>query len=174
LYANSNVDEPSVSLIKEGTGLDNLDKSHKMLEPWQLLLDLGHMSTYNYNYLLMALQEFRDINERVMVKTLLQLAVHNTGTDDPHTRVVYNTFEANKKGDNSILKKEPGDKKTTIQWSIDNLARAFREVWSNLSWLKVFEALSEVEDDIHLDQKSFLYFLQLFNKSKPQNLQFPL
>ena len=55
LYANSNPDEPSVSLIKEGTGLDNLDKASKMLEPWQLLLDLGHMSTYNYNYLVMSL-----------------------------------------------------------------------------------------------------------------------
>jgi hypothetical protein len=44
-----------VSLIKEGTGLDNLDKASKMLEPWQVLLDLGHYASYNYNYLLIAL-----------------------------------------------------------------------------------------------------------------------
>lgn len=151
LFANSNPDEPSVSLIKEGTGLDNLDKTSKMLEPWQLLLDLGHLATYNYNYLLMALQDFKDINEKTMVKTLLYLSLNNTGIDDPNSRIAQSTFEANKKGDNSFLKKEPGDKKNTIQWSIDNLGRAFREVCTNLSWLKVFESLSEVEDDILLD-----------------------
>lgn len=145
-----------------------------MLEPWQLLLDLGHYSTYNYNYLLMSLQDFKDINEKTMVKTLLNLALYNTGTDDPNSRIAQNTFEASKKGDNSFLKKEPGDKKNQMQWCIDNLAKAFREVWGNLSWLKVFEALSEVEDNIQLDQKAFLYFLQIFNKVKPQNLQFPL
>ena len=82
-----------------------------MLEPWQLLLDLGHYSTYNYNYLLMALQDFKDINEKTMVKTLLHLSIHNTGTDDPHSRMVYNTFEANKKGDAALVKKDAGDKK---------------------------------------------------------------
>jgi hypothetical protein len=38
-----------------------------------------------------------------------------------------------------------------MQWSIDNLARAFRELYSNLNWLKVFEALSELDDNIELD-----------------------
>lgn len=57
-----------------------------------------------------------------------------------------------------------------MTWSIDNLARAFRELYSNLNWLKVFEALSEVEDNINLDSKVFGTFLAIFNKSKPQNL----
>ena len=42
-----------------------------------------------------------------------------------------------------------------MTWSIDNLARAFRELYSNLNWLKVFEALSEIEEDIILDSKAF-------------------
>jgi hypothetical protein len=42
-----------------------------------------------------------------------------------------------------------------MNWSIDNLARAFRELYSNLNWQKVFEALSEIEDDITLDAKAF-------------------
>ena len=61
-----------------------------------------------------------------------------------------------------------------MNWSIDNLARAFRELYSNLNWQKVFEALSEIEDDIVLDQKAFATFLSIFNKSKPQNLPYPL
>lgn len=61
-----------------------------------------------------------------------------------------------------------------MTWSIDNLARAFRELYSNLNWLKVFEALSEIQEDITLDFKAFQVFLQLFNKTKPQNLAYPL
>ena len=59
-------------------------------------------------------------------------------------------------------------------WSIDNLGRVFRELYSTLNWTKVFEALTEIEDEINLDQKAFATFLQLFNKAKPQNLQYPL
>ena len=99
MFANTNSEEPSISLFKEGTGLDNLDKAYRMLEPWQLLLDLGHFCSYNYNYLLMTLSDFKDINEKTMAKTLLHLAFNHTGTDDQTARIVYNTFEANKKGD---------------------------------------------------------------------------
>ena len=59
-------------------------------------------------------------------------------------------------------------------WSIDNLGRVFRELYSTLNWTKVFEALTEIEDEIILDQKAFATFLNLFNKAKPQNLQYPL
>lgn len=61
------------------------------------------------------------------------------------------SFEACKKGENSNLNKEPGDKKTQVTWSVDNLARAFRELYSNLNWSKVFDALSEVDDNVNLD-----------------------
>jgi hypothetical protein len=57
-----------------------------------------------------------------------------------------------------------------MSWSFDNLARAFRELYSTLNWSKVFEALGEIEDDILLDAKAFQTFLHIFNKSKPQNL----
>ena len=85
--------------MKEGTGLDSLDKSYKMLQPWQLLLDLGHFSTYNYNYLLKILEEFKDISEVTMARTLLHLSQNHTGTDDLGQRIAYNTFDACKKGD---------------------------------------------------------------------------
>jgi len=83
---------------------------------------------------------------------------------------VYQTYEACKKGDSSGLNKEPNDKKTSMTWSVDNLARAFRELYSNLNWLKVFEALTEVSADEECtldDAKAFQMFLQLFNKCKP-------
>jgi hypothetical protein len=71
MHANINPDEPSITFIREGTGLDYLDKVPKILEPWQVLFDLGHYSSYNYNTLSQVLSEFKEISERVMAKTLL-------------------------------------------------------------------------------------------------------
>jgi hypothetical protein len=87
MFENSHVDDPSISLFKEGNGIDNLDKSYKMLEPWHLLLELGHMSSYNYNQLLKILEDFKDINEKTMTRTLLNLAVNHTGQDDQASKI---------------------------------------------------------------------------------------
>lgn len=174
MFANTSLDDPSISLTKEGNGIDNLDKSYKMLEPWQLLNDLGHFASYNYGYLLKILEDFKDINEKTMARTLINLSINHTGQDDSASKIAQNTFEANKKSDSSLLKKDVVDKKNQIQWSVDNLVRAFRELFSHLNWAKVFEALSEITEDIALDAKAFSMFLQITNKSKPQNLPYPL
>jgi hypothetical protein len=74
MFSNTSFDDPSISMIKEGNGIDHLDKAFKVLEPWQVLVDIGHYCTYNYNYLLKVLEDFRDVNEMKMAKTLLHLA----------------------------------------------------------------------------------------------------
>jgi len=74
MFSNTSFDDPSISMLKEGNGIDYLDKAYKVLEPWQVLVDIGHYSTYNYNYLLKVLEDFRDVNEMKMAKTLLHLA----------------------------------------------------------------------------------------------------
>jgi hypothetical protein len=60
----------------------------------------------------MTLQDFKDINEKTMAKTLIQLSLNHTGCDDQTSKVLYKAFEANKKGDSTCLNEEPGDKKT--------------------------------------------------------------
>ena len=50
-----------------------------------------------------------------------------------------------------ISDKEISDKKSYIGWSVDNLARIFRELYSSFNWLKVFEALSEINEDLTFD-----------------------
>ena len=65
-----------------------------------------------------------------------------------------------------------------MQWQIGNFARAFREIYSNLSYYKVFEAFSDfgqgLDKDVCLNAKAYSTLLQLFNKSKPQNLHLPV
>lgn len=82
-----------------------------------------------------------------MAQTVLQLSLNYQGKDDHISKIIYNTFESNNNGNPASIKKEPEDKKTTMTWSIDNLARAFRELYSNLNWLKVFESFGELEDE---------------------------
>lgn len=80
--ANPLPDDPVNSLIRLGSGLDQLVNISKSVEPWEILLDLGQFSSYNYQVLSMALQDFRSINERTMASTLLHLAIHHSGNDD--------------------------------------------------------------------------------------------
>lgn len=87
MFANATIDEPSICLTKDGNGIDNLDKCYKMLEPWQLLIDLGHFCSYNLSYLLKILEDFKDINERTMARTLLHLSINHTGCDDLTSRI---------------------------------------------------------------------------------------
>lgn len=66
-----------------------------------------------------------------------------------------------------------------MQWHVAHFSRAFRENYSNLNWTRVLESFAELpEDSEHLadkfDSKAFAFFLQLFSKSKPQNLQVPI
>ena len=51
----------------------------KLLEPWEIIIDLGHYSSVNYPMLSMALQDFKDINEKTMANMLLHLAVNYSG-----------------------------------------------------------------------------------------------
>ena len=87
MFANAHQDDPSISLFKEGNGIDHLDKSYKILEPWQFLLELGHMSSYNYTQLLKILEDFKDLTEKTMTRTLLHLALNHTGPDDYFSKI---------------------------------------------------------------------------------------
>jgi len=69
--------------------------------------------------------------------------------------VFFNTFESNKSGSSNSIKKEPEDKKTAMNWSVENLARAFRELYSSLNWNKVFDCFGEI-DDSEIDLQSSL------------------
>jgi len=80
-----------------------------------------------------------------------------------------------KKGDFSQLNKEIGNKKNNMTWSVDCLARAFRELYSNLVWFKVFEAFGNIKDSdipsckqgISLDNKGLALITTLYNRCKP-------
>jgi len=73
-------------------------------------------------------------------------------------RIVSAVFEANKVGDASSLKKEPSDKNTQVSWNVQHFCRAFRENFSHLNWLGVFEAFTDLTTEkthnLELTQKA--------------------
>lgn len=111
----------------------------------------------------MALSDYKDINELKMANTILHLSLNHTGNDDLQSRIVYNTFEANKMGDKAALQKTPSEKTTVMGWHAGQFARAFRENYSNLNWLKVYEAFADLADGldpgIELDPKAYTTLL---------------
>ena len=56
------------------------------MDPADLLLDLGHMTTYNYDELLYVLGEFKNITPEQMASTLIKLANNYQGIDDKESR----------------------------------------------------------------------------------------
>lgn len=146
----------------------------KFMQPWEVLEDLGYFNTFDFQLLTMVLQDFKDIDEQVMANTILHLAIHNSGEEPVQTRIACNAFKANKTGDS--LKEKSVDKTQTLVWQADanHYARAFRENYSNLNWLKVFESFSELNEEIELgislDGKAYETLIQIFNRSKPPNL----
>ena len=110
---------------------------------------------------------------------LLHLAVYYQGQDDLQTRIVFGIFETNKTGDTSKLKNEPSDKQTQTQWHVAHFSRAQRENYAHLKWDKILESFTELPPEClqpneKFDSKAYSFFLQLFNKSKPQNVVVPI
>jgi hypothetical protein len=73
---NPTIEDPANSLIRIGSGLSHLCQVNRLIEPWEVLIDLGQSSSLNYQMLSMALQDFKEINEKTMANMLLHLAVY--------------------------------------------------------------------------------------------------
>jgi|JI102314A1RNA_FD_contig_91_44417_length_1286_multi_1_in_0_out_0_1 hypothetical protein len=142
------------------------------IPPWEALLDLGHSASYNYNLLMSVLNDYKGLNEQDMALLLLHISIEHSGQEDQDSRVAQSTYEAQKKGDLTLLNKDSSNKKSTaMMWSVDCFARAFRELYSGLVWQRVFELLALVKEaDVPtalLDQKGVGMLAALFNKCKP-------
>lgn len=87
--------------------MEHLETVKAVLQPWEILLDIGHNSTYMYDFLLKALSEFKSIDEKTMALTILHLAVNYNGQEDATSRLVYALYETNKDGNPAPLKKAP-------------------------------------------------------------------
>lgn len=121
------------------------------------------------------------MDEVTMAGLLVHLSMHFESKEDLISKILCNTFESNKDGVGDKLKKEPDDKKgNVITWNLENLNKAFKELFSALNWNKVFESFNRIEaEDLPeavlekgFEQKQFLMLMQLMFKIKIQNANF--
>ena len=106
-----------------------------MLEPWQVLIEIGHYCTYNYPYLLKVLEEFKDMNELRMAKNIASFVLKSYWKQKINSLELFTILlKLVRKATLLVLIKSQMTRKTSMTWSIDNLARAFRELYSNLNW----------------------------------------
>ena len=105
---NPSLEDPSISMLKVGSDFDRLSNVSTIMQPWEVLADLGYYSNFDYQVLTMVLQDFKSINERTMANTILHLALNNSGEETVQSRISFNIFKSNKTGD--PLKKEQVDK----------------------------------------------------------------
>jgi hypothetical protein len=137
---NCHPEMPTHCFLREGNGLDDFEFARNVIKPWEILVDLGHNASHNFDFLVKSLAEFKGLEEIEIAETLLQLAVNHSSKEDATSKLICNTFEANREGNHRPLNKEPEDKKTSSSWSLDNLSRAFRELYPILNWNKVFDS----------------------------------
>ena len=45
---NPTLEDPTNSMMRVGSGLNHLIQTQKLIEPWEVLIDLGHYASYNY------------------------------------------------------------------------------------------------------------------------------
>ncbi len=117
-----------------------------------------------------------------MARTLVMIANNPRGvTDDHASRLAHLNYQYLQEGKRSMLDKEDLEEKNKpVSWLIENLCRAFREVFTNLKWNKVFESLdvhsisSEEDTDQYCIRSfhAFQVFWKLFSGCKPKNLAF--
>ena len=67
----------SFNILRDGCGLEHLEFSNKILQPWEVLLDIGHSSSYMYDFLVKILSDYKQIDEKGMAETILQLAINH-------------------------------------------------------------------------------------------------
>ena len=48
LSQNPSQDDPTNSMIRTGSDFENLQIVSKIMQPWEVLLDLGHYSSFDY------------------------------------------------------------------------------------------------------------------------------
>ena len=100
----------SYPLLKDSIGVDKLEKSNKMVDLWQTLVELGHYVSFNYNYLQQVFKDYLHLKEPELAKNLIMLSINYHGVDDQNSKIALAIYDANKKGE-KISDKEIGEKK---------------------------------------------------------------
>lgn len=153
--------------------------TYQVLEPWQVLIDMGpSTSHYEYELLVEVLKDFNKTSLRGLAHTLIAISNHFVSHDNQKNLETI-TMKCNMKGDMTYMNEDPNEYPiSAVQWNLDALSKAFKEVYSGATWIELIKFLDvdvDAREEFYFhSQDSFNIFMSLWNSLKPQNKSFPV
>ena len=158
--------------------VEKCTNTHQILEPWQVLVDLGPAASYyDYELVVDVLRDFSKTSLRGLAHTLIVLG-NKFASEDNRNNLQAITLKCNMKGDMTYMNTDPTEHPVaSYQWSKDNLIGAFREIYASAQWTELIKFLDvdlDARDDFYFQsQQAFSTFIELWSALKPQNKPFP-
>jgi hypothetical protein len=90
---NCHPEQMSINILREGGGIENLSVLTDIVKPWEILLDLGHGCSNQFETLMKVLQDFKNMDEKTMGLTILYLSINHSGKADAISKIILQTFE---------------------------------------------------------------------------------
>jgi hypothetical protein len=116
--------------------VEKCSNTYQILEPWQVLVDLGPgCSYYEYDVLADVIKDFTKTSLRGRCHTLIAMSNHFVAQDNELNLEVI-TMKCNLKGDMTFLNQHPEEYPvSSLQWNLEALAKALSDTYSpNDSW----------------------------------------
>ena len=151
----------------------------QILEPWQVLLDLGPASShFEYKLIVEVLKDFGKTNIRGLAHTLIILSNKFAEEDNRNNQEVI-VMKWILKGDMTYMKQDLNEyPKCIYTWSKDNIVKALKEVYSTTAWIDLIKFLDvdlDAREELYFQsQEAFSIFVDLWMQLRPQNKLFPI
>lgn len=159
--------------------VEKLSNTHQVLEPWQVLIELGpSVSEYETELLYEVLKDFNKTSLRGLAHTLVALSNHFT-LQDREKSLETITMKCNMKGDMTYMNENPNDyEESTQQWNLEQLSKVFKEVYPSATWIELIKFLDvdiDAREEFYFQsQEAFDVFMKLWTSLKPPSKPFPL
>ena len=158
--------------------VEKCTNTHQILEPWQVLVDLGPAASYfDCELIVDILKDFSKTSLRGLAHTLIVLS-NKFASEDNRNNLQAITLKCNMKGDMTYMNTDPTEyPAASYQWSKENLIAAFREIYASAQWTELIKFLDvdlDAREDFYFQsQLAFSTFIELWSALKPQNKSFP-
>jgi len=135
-----------------------------LVKVWEILEDLGPISTNTAESVERILSDFPTLNESDILQALLLMCNNSTGSDDRDTRAINYTYQATKTHDWNPLLNDNNPKEANITWKVNNFLEICNKKYK-IDWSNVVAAL----DRPHLkfkDPQAFVFLFKSFQRFK--------
>ena len=165
--------------VAEFKFVEKCANTYQVLEPWQVLIDLGPASShFEYEVIVEVLRDFNKTSIRGLAHTLIILS-NKFAQEDNRNNLEVITMKWNMKGDMTYINQDPNEyPKQIYEWNKENLTKALKEIYTSTAWIELIKFLDvdlDAREDLYFQsQQAFAIFIDLWMQLKPSQKQFPI